>query len=410
LMLGNHTLSLSGSTIQPSGIASKIEIGVHLLRTNSIVYPSSINGLSIFGTHTLTSGSAFILPSSIISTLQIGSHLVQTVGSRILPSSITSGVVLGQHILFTPNVSVLPASIDSKINLGQHILRQGAAFILPGGINSEVTFGTVTLTGRTIVEISGQASQARFGSHILIPGLNYIVPIGISSENRFGTISLTTRAIIIPESIDATGLKAISSFPYFDYDPNYGKPNWIYVNTSDPGIDSYFPLKEPPALGNHRVYSQTNIIPQSINSESILGSHTISSITNIYPDSINDGGILGNHILIPEAIRITPNSLVDTAIGNVTIYTVHKVLPEAIKSGLYVSNSTADRPFIFASTRITPISITTRVRMGRHKILMLTTPGQIRSWYEYVSTMESEIQETYTIESIILEQATIDVD
>ena len=100
----------------------------------------------------------------------------------------------------------------------------------------------------------------------------------------------------------------------------------------------------------------------------------------------------------------------DTAICQVTIYTINKILPEAIKSGLYVSNSSVDRPFIFASTRITPISITSRVRMGRHKILTLTTPGKIRSWYEFVSTMESEIQETFTLESTILEEATINVD
>ena len=293
-------------------------------------------------------------------------------------------------------------------------------------------------------------SRYELGS-LLLTKRAVIEPDGLPLPPSPSNIIIASKTIIYPTSIYA--FQTMRMFPYFAYNPLAGIPNFIYVyglnETSIPYsanvgnvriaaetkiLPSSIQNQTRTHLGSVSIKAVTTIQPGSVNQYEVSSTHTIragtilirpasvvikpeigsvsiisaaiirpstitlgntnnigqvrfNASTNILPSGISVYELPILHLIKPGPIVIRPYTIIyDDQVARVTIKAVNTIRVESIPDQHRIGQIV-----IKSVTAIIPKTISF-IRIGRHKILMSTTPGSIYSYYEMVETIEDDIE------------------
>jgi hypothetical protein len=437
------------ATIRPTSISSLTAIGQITILSSTIIYPRQIPNVDI-GNIRLLGGSKTIQPGSIDIT-KPPINIIINVATAIRPGSIRAIAGLNNITLLTFK-NIIPSSIVLPPNTIGTVTIKSSTVIRPGSITvTDPSFGSVTIKSSIIIypgpirlNINNTGVISFYKSSIILPGL-------INLPQPASNIIIGSKIIIYPSSIRS--VDTFRFFPYFAYNPLAGIPIYIYAyGLNEPTTPFFYNVGNVRIAAETKISPAS--IQNSIKHQ--IGSVIIKSITTILPSSLNNYEVTNLHLVRAGTILIRPASVVirpttgavtilsgiiirpssitlgnTNAIGQIIFTISTKILPPGIeiyevprihliKPGpvvIYpytirytdtVSNVTVRalntiivRPIpenhrigdivIKSVTAIIPKSIY-YFRIGRHKILMSTTPGSIFSYYELVESIDDDIE------------------
>ena len=463
---GIKTYDVSGTitikiltAIRPTSIDSITTIGQITILSSTIIYPRQIPNVNI-GNVRILGGSKTIQPSSIDIT-KPPVNIIINASTVIRPGSIRAYAGPNNITLLTFK-NIIPGSIVLPPNTIGTVTIKSVTSIRPGSITiTDPAYGSITIKSSIVIYPGSVRLNPNNTGAITIFKPSFILPGLINLPNPTSNITIGSRTIIYPGSI--RGFEAFRLFPYFAYNPLAGIPIFIYVyGLNEPTTPFFYNVGNVRIAAETKILPASIQNPVKYQ----IGSIVIKSITTISPNSINNYQVtnlhmirIGTILIRPASVVITPTTgavtilsgtairpssitLGDTnAIGQIRFTASTKILPSGleiyevpqthlIKPGPIVIypytirytdtvpnvtiralNTIIVRPIpethrigsivVKSVTAIIPKSIY-YFRIGRHKILMSTTPGSIFSYYELVESIEDDI-ETVEFEEVLEE-------
>ena len=403
------------------GIPSRVSLPTPVIKSLTNITPSGLISRATLPTHILVPGRSFIDPSGLVSELLIPNPSVKGF-VNILPLGTNSELAIPAPNIYslakiTPNglqslhssglhsfnsvVSVIPNGQDRSFNPVNPTVKS-IIVILPDGTPTVFTIPNPDILSVAKILPNGTASKFAFGSQ-LVSTVHSILPNGFDYSKPLANPLILARTIIFPGSISLRPGSNISSAPYFNYNPGFGIGNIIYLNSSNPNQDSYYPLKNVPAFGTNRLFGNTRIDPSGLDSKVTIPSHVMYGRVIIYPSGISSKIDISN----PSAKGYTSvyiNSIESQLqINGHFVYALTKVQPTGLESKLFIPNHILNQrkiiipnpiydgniitdPFIVRKQIIYPSFIFID-GLGRHKIIKRT----IRDFYSQLFSPAYEV-------------------
>jgi hypothetical protein len=185
--LGAFGTSLINLALQAIGILSAEEFGIPVL--GLYVTPTGITSLEAFGTAQL---NLYIVSTGVASDEQFGTAILGSF-TIVQPSSVNSLEVFGSHILVPGVVTVLPNGIESLEAFGTASIN---LLIEALGVASAEAFGTALL--RLFINATGIDSAEQFGTPLIYL---FLLPTDIPTAEDFGSASIVSGNAILPNGI-----------------------------------------------------------------------------------------------------------------------------------------------------------------------------------------------------------------
>lgn len=407
--------------LNTGGIASRLIIPNPITKASTSVNPTGIISSLILPTHIVRLGFSTLSPSGILSSLIIPNPRLNGL-TNILPSGLTSQLLLGNNNVYALS-KILLSGINSELNLGNILIKsvanifpsgqdissptstptaKGTLSILPNGVISSFLLSNPSLFAQSKILPNGQLSIEGFTSPLLV-ATHKIFPTGFDYSRALTNPNIFAAAKILPGSIVLPPGSNISSMPFFGYNPSFSQPNFIYVNSSNPALDNYYPLKTASTVGNHRFTGATSVSPGGLASRVDLSNHTIYGRVIIYPSGISTKLDIVN----PTTKGFTSvyiNSIESQLkINRHFIHSIVNIVPTGLDSKLYIpnhiltqrkniipapitDNNIIPNPFLIYNKIIYPPFIFVD-GLGRHKVIRRT----IRDFYSQMFTPAYEV-------------------
>jgi hypothetical protein len=390
---------IGATKIFPNGLLTAVTIPTPtVIPRRALVLPSGQISRLVIPNPTIKS-AVVVQPSSLLSRLVIPNPFIYAL-IKILPNGLQTGFIPGTQTL-KGTVSVLPNGQDRSFN-PVNITIQSKIVILPNGTPAVFTIPNPNIFSVAKILPNGTASKFAFGSQ-LVSTVHNILPNGFDYSKPLANPLIVAKTIIFPGSISLRPGSNISSAPYFNYNPGFGIGNIIYLNSSNPNQNSYYPLKNVPAFGMNRLFGNTRIDPSGLDSKVTIPNHVLYGRVIIYPSGISSKINISN----PSAKGYTSvyiNSIESQLkINRHFVYALTKVQPTGLESKLFIPNhilkqrkiiipnpiydgNIITNPFIVRKQIIYPPFIYID-GLGRHKIIKRT----IRDFYSQLFTPAYEV-------------------
>jgi len=407
--------------LNTGGIASRLILPNPNIKSITNINPSGILSRVTTPTQILLPGRTFINPSGIISTLLLPNPTLKGF-VNILPSGILSPINIPNPNIYALT-KITPNGIGSLFASGSQSLRsianifpngQDRSFapttpavksiivVLPNGTPTEFIIPNPNIFSVAKILPSGAASKFAFGSQ-LVSAVHKILPGGFDYSQPIVNPLLTARTRILPGSIIRPPGSNISSSPFFNYNPGFGAANIIYLNSSNPNQNNYYPLKNNPAFGTQRLFGNTTINPSGLISKINIPNHVMYGRVIIYPSGVNSKINIPNHNAKGYTSVYINSIESQLQINRHLVYALTKVQPTGLDSQLYIpehllkqrkiiipnpifDNNIITDPFIVRKQIIYPPFIYID-GLGRHKLISRT----IRDFYNQLFTPAYEV-------------------